>query len=198
MLKQVLPPAAPRIMTESEFLDLSDDTRFDRQLIRGELQERPRTIRGYSHGLVIVNLVHSLKAWLDTQLPPRGRLIAGDARVRLQRDPPTFVGVDIAYVAPHALPRGPRKARYADGPPILVAEICSGRNRVGDVDDKIELYFEAGVPLVWIVQPRYLTVTVHRPDAPPRMFNVEQELPGDRHLPGFNVPVARIFEGLED
>ncbi|WP_435018376.1 Uma2 family endonuclease [Tundrisphaera sp. TA3] len=189
---------SPRILTEQEFLDLPEDDRFERQLIRGELQERPMTTRGFPHSLVMMRLGQLLLNWIDTQPKPHGRLIGGEARVRLQPLPPTFVGVDLAYIAPDKLPAGLKKLRYADGPPALVVEILSPREQEDDVDDKIELYFEAGVPLVWIARPRQLTVTVHRPDAPPRMFNIEQELSGEPHLPGFAVPVARIFEGLED
>jgi hypothetical protein len=37
-------------------------------------------------------------------------------------------------------------------------------------------------------------VMVHRPDAEPELFNIRQELSGEPHLPGFRVPVARLFE----
>jgi len=192
------PAEAPVVtMTFEEFMALPDDG-VRRELIRGELRERPMTTRGYPHSLVITRLCQLLGNWIDSQQGPRGHLIGGEARVRLQAEPPTFVGVDIAYIAPGALPQNPRKARFADGPPALVVEILSPRDQADDVADKIELYFEVGVPLVWIVEPRHLTVTVHRPDTPPRLFNIEQELSGEPHLPGFLAPVARIFEGLED
>ena len=51
----------------------------------------------------------------------------------------------------------------------------------------------AGVALVWVINPRYRTVTVYRPDAEPEMFNIHQELSGDPHMPGFRVRVADIF-----
>jgi hypothetical protein len=37
-------------------------------------------------------------------------------------------------------------------------------------------------------------VTVYRPGTEPELFNVRQELSGEPHLPGFRVPVARLFE----
>ena len=39
----------------------------------------------------------------------------------------------------------------------------------------------------------FQTVTVHRPGAPPELFNITQQLSGKPHLPGFVVPVAKIF-----
>jgi Uma2 family endonuclease len=50
------------------------------------------------------------------------------------------------------------------------------------------------VALVWIIDPVLRTVTVCRPDAEPALFNVNQELTAEPHLPGFRVAVAEIFE----
>ena len=38
------------------------------------------------------------------------------------------------------------------------------------------------------------TVEVHRPDADPQLFNVQQTLTADPALPGFSTPVRTIFE----
>jgi Uma2 family endonuclease len=48
--------------------------------------------------------------------------------------------------------------------------------------------------LVWILNPYDRTVTVYQPDDEPDAFNVREELSGGPHLPGFRVPVARLFE----
>jgi Uma2 family endonuclease len=48
--------------------------------------------------------------------------------------------------------------------------------------------------VVWVVHPYDQTVTVHRAGELPALFNIEQELSGDPHLPGLRVPVARLFE----
>jgi Uma2 family endonuclease len=52
----------------------------------------------------------------------------------------------------------------------------------------------AGVPLVWILDPYHRTVTVYRPGREPEFANALQELSGEPHLPGFKVPVSRLFE----
>jgi Uma2 family endonuclease len=46
---------------------------------------------------------------------------------------------------------------------------------------------------VWVVNPADRTVRVYRPDVRPQLFNDEQELAGEPHLPGFRTPVARLF-----
>jgi Uma2 family endonuclease len=47
--------------------------------------------------------------------------------------------------------------------------------------------------VVWIVDPDLRTVTVHRPQTPPVLFNTLQELTCEPELPGFKVPVAHLF-----
>ena len=89
-----------RLMTEEEFLALPEDDGIERELIRGELREYPSmTTRGYAHSVVVFKIGHHLSLWLRRQPEPRGTIIGGEARVRLRRDPLTFVGIDVAYIA---------------------------------------------------------------------------------------------------
>ena len=108
------------------------------------------------------------------------------------------MGVDVAYVAAEFRPNHPRKARYVDGPPALVVEVLSPNDKHEDVADKVAEYLDAGVPLVWIVDPRFSTVTVHRPDAKPQLFNADQTITAEPHLPGLQIAVADLFEDLDD
>ena len=50
------------------------------------------------------------------------------------------------------------------------------------------------VPIVWVIDPYHQIVTVHRLKAKVRSYNTDEELSGDPELPGFRVPVARLFE----
>lgn len=187
-----------RTMTEEEFLGLPEVEGLERELIRGELRERVVTTRAYAHSIVTCNICLLLKSWLKLQPAPRGAIVGGEARVRLSRGPLTFVGVDVAYISSRARPEHPRKAGYVDGPPILVVEVLSPYDKLEDINDKVDIYLEAGVLLVWIVEPRHSIVTVHRPDAKPQLFNIDQELTAEPHLPGFRARVAELFEDLDD
>ena len=51
-----------------------------------------------------------------------------------------------------------------------------------------------GVKLVWIVDPHFQTVTVHRPDSKPDFFTNDDDLTAEPHLPGFQVAVRQFFE----
>lgn len=155
------------------------------------------TTRACAHTIVSSKIGYLLWTWQYLQPPPHGWVMTGDARIRLGTNPSSFVGADLAYVAADARPSAGRKARFIDKPPLLVIEILSPSDESEEIADKIELYLAAGVPLVWIVDARLSTVTVHRPDAPPQLFNVNQEITAEPHLPGFRVSVAEIFADLD-
>ncbi len=50
------------------------------------------------------------------------------------------------------------------------------------------------MPLVWVVHPSDRTVIVYGSNANLELCNIGQELSVEPHLPGFRVPVARLFE----
>ena len=58
---------------------------------------------------------------------------------------------------------------------------------------RTEEYFAAGVRMVWRLDPDRTTVTVHRPGQPDQVFGPADTLAVDDLLPGFAVPVARLF-----
>jgi Uma2 family endonuclease len=55
------------------------------------------------------------------------------------------------------------------------------------------MYLDAGVRLVWLVDPASQTVTIFRPDAIPTKLGVDENLDGGEVLPDFAVAVAEIF-----
>jgi Uma2 family endonuclease len=180
-------------MTTEELLALPDNG-MERWLIAGELRERPMTRRNRFHGRVAAVVTAELEIWRRAQQPPRGQVFTGDTGVRLRRDPDTVFGVDIMYVSPEVMARQTAEVTIIDGIPTLVVEVLSPNTTIEDLNEKIDAYLEAGVPLVWIIDPYRRTVTTLQPGDEPALFNVRQELAGEPHLPGFRVPVARLFD----
>lgn len=189
------PTESPRPMTSEEFFALPDDG-IDRDLIDGVVVEwgESMTRRHQLHASVEANVVYLLKTWLDDVPRPRGRIVSGEAYFRLHHDPDANVGIDVAHVSADLVARTPATSPYFDGPPVLAVEILSPSNRIGEIDDKVALYLDSGVPLVWVINPRFRTIAVFRPDAEPELINVLGELAAEPHLPGFRVPAARVFE----
>jgi Uma2 family endonuclease len=180
-------------MTTEEMLALPDNG-MERWLIDGELRERPMTMRNRFHSRVLIRVGKFLDDWLDQQPPPRGQVLSGEAGVRLRRDPDVTVGIDVVYVSSEVIVHQTDETTLIDGVPTLAVEIPSPKATVEEIEEKVTAYQRARVPLIWIINPYRRTVTVHALDAEPVLFNVEQELSGEPHLPGFRVPVARLFE----
>ena len=180
------------LMTTEELLALPEDG-TERWLDAGELRERPMTIRNRFHSRVLICVGTELELWLRQQPEPRGQVLGGEAGVRLTRDPDTTVGIDVVYVPADVVVRQTEETTLIDGVPTLAVEILSPNDKLEETHEKVALYRRAGVPLVWLLDPYDRTVKVYRPDGEPEMFNAGQELSGEPHLPGFRVPVARLF-----
>jgi len=179
-------------MATEELLAMPEDG-VARWLIRGQLREQPMTVRNRWHSRIVVRVAKFLDNWLDAQTEPRGSVLAGEAGCRLRRNPDTTVGIDVVYFSPEVASRQSDDTTLVEGVPVLVVEVLSPSDTQEHIDEKIDEYLAAGVALVWIIDPHDRTVLVYRPGLPPDMANVNQELSGDPHLPGFRVPVSLLF-----
>jgi len=178
-------------MTTEELLALPEDG-IDRELIRGQLREKPMTRRNRWHSAAEVSIAYFLQSWLESQPKPHGLVVGGEAGFRLRRNPDSTVGIDVAFVSAEVAANEP-DAPYFEGAPVLAVEILSPSDKQEEIDEKVELYLEMGVAIVWVVNPRFRTVVVFRAHAAPEMFNEHQELSAEPHLPGFRISVARLF-----
>ena len=152
------------------------------------------TRRNKHHAKVEARIAKLLGNWLDRQPPKTGEVHSGEIGCIIQQDPLITVGIDVAYFDYDVANDDSRGTSFIDGPPILAVEILSLSDTIEDITEKVEDYLAAGVALVWIVSPKFRTVEVHRPDADPELFNVQQTLTADPILSGFSTPVRAIFE----
>jgi Uma2 family endonuclease len=187
---------APKLMTAEEFLALPDDG-VERWLIRGELREKrdtDMTVRNRTHSITEGRVTGFLFKWLWDQPAPRGEVVCGEAGFLLRRDPATVTaGVDVAVVTAAQADARPPGTTLFDGPALLIAEVLSPHDTQEEVAERVEEYLACGVPVVWVISTYFRTVTVHRADAEPVLFNRTQTLTGDPELPGFSCPVADLF-----
>ena len=196
------------LITSEEFLSLPDDPGVERELIRDELRERPveragiapgglepSKMRGRKHSAIEARATRHHGKW-NANLPmPRGEVACGEAGCILRRGPDTGVGIDVAYFSAEAVVATPENSAYFQGPPTLAVEILSPSDMQAGIDEKVALYLEAGTLVVWVLNARFRTVTVHRPGTEPVPFNALQELTAEPHLPGFRVEIVDLFEG---
>jgi Uma2 family endonuclease len=187
------PPPETRLMTAEEFWALPDDG-TDRDLIDGQIRVwgLEMTWRNRSHSTIEARISFYLSLWLESRPAPAGVIVSGEAGFRLRRDPQTLVGIDVAYASAELVADTDPKFPYFDGPPVLAVEILSPSDSQEKVVTKVRKYHEAG-SVVWVIDPDFQTVSIHRPGQAVAVFNMHQELSGEPYLPGFRLAVAQLF-----
>ena len=77
--------------------------------------------------------------------------------------------------------------------PDLVVEVLSPGNTGIEVEDKLNEYLDAGVPMVWIVNPESRTIRIYRADGTTRLFRGQEAIENETLLPGFRLVVGDVF-----
>jgi Uma2 family endonuclease len=142
------------------------------------------------HGCVGIRLGALLFNYVDaTDL---GVVFGLDTLFLLKREPRTVRGPDVAFVAKDRMTNPLAHGVWAIAPD-LVAEVRSPSQSRPMMRDKVKDYLEAGVRLVWVVDPDGRSVTIYRSGQPPRTLGAADELEGEDALPGFRCVVASLF-----
>jgi Uma2 family endonuclease len=182
-------------MTTAELLAIPDDD-VRRWLIRGELRERgsPETrFRPRANAAALAQFSAELGNWHHDRPKPNGEVYCA-VWLRLPGTPETVVMADAVYVSPEVEAAQPADETFVHGVPTVIVEIPSPSNTSEDIEEKLDAYLEAGVPITWIVNPRRRTILAYRPDAEPVLFTASDDLTAEPHLLGFRVRVASLFE----
>jgi Uma2 family endonuclease len=122
-----------------------------------------------------------------------GYVTGADGGYILSSNPHTVVAPDIGFFRSGRYPEDYPERGYYPMPPDLAIEVISPTDERADMEKKQKLYARADVPLVWWVDPEARTVTIHRPDQAPEALNTSGTLDGGDVLPGFALPVERLF-----
>ncbi len=64
--------------------------------------------------------------------------------------------------------------------------------------EKIKEYFEAGVERVWVIYPDFAEIYDYDSPTSVQIVTRDQTLDGGTLLPGFQLPLAELFEGESD
>jgi Uma2 family endonuclease len=198
-----------RRMTYDDLMAQPDDG-YLHELVRGEIRRMPPPKA--RHGRVEIALGSAIDHYLEHRaialgwseegdLDSRDRLVGcpmvGEAGMRfsLPDDPDQVRGADVLYLTPEQVARHEQAIAtgYIPEVPALVAEVVSPSDKQRDVDEKVADYLAGGAQLVWLLRPNTRTGVVYSPDAEPRMIRFDGVLDGEDVLPGFSVPLKRLF-----
>jgi Uma2 family endonuclease len=161
------------------------------ELWRGELVEMPTS--GQDSSAVAVWLVVRVAIFVE----PRdlGVVTGADGGFILfsHDGEDTVVAPDVGFVRWEKVGTRTRTKGHCPVPPDLAIEVTSPFDRPGRISEKLALYVEARVPLIWWVDLQKKVVRVSRPGKPEETLRAGDVLDGEDVLPGFRLPVADIF-----
>jgi len=182
-------PNMTPLMTAQDLLKPGVPERAD--LVRGVLlvHEPP----GFRHGEITVQLTIALGTYVGTR--HLGRVVAGDAGFKLQSDPDTVRGADIAFVS---WERMPEKSPVGFPPlgPDLVVEVLSPGDRPGETLAKIGDWLSAGTRLVWVIDPERRLARIYRQDGSESLLGEADALDGEDILPGFTCTLGAVLKTI--
>lgn len=159
------------------------------ELVRGELVVREPPA-GW-HGGISNGVAYRLTGFVREG--GLGAVFGQDTGFQIASDPDTVRAPDTAFVRRERLSEIPRRG-YPRLAPDLVVEVLSPDDRPGEVLAKTGEWLDAGVRLVWVLDPEARQARVHRPDGSLALLGAEDELEGEDVLPGFRCHVAELLE----
>lgn len=179
------PPAT--LLTADEFA--ARYAHVHAELVAGVVQECPMPHQ--KHGKVCASISYYLN---QIAIPgDLGHVTSNDSWVRTGTNPDSVRGGDVCYFSYERLPKGEVPDGLLPVAPDLVVEVRSPSEYWTDVFTKVIEYLKAGVRVVVVLDPKTATASVYRPDELQQIFHNSDPLILPDVLPGFSVPVERLF-----
>lgn len=178
--------AAPPRLSIDEFLARYADLP-GAELVNGVVKEP--TVTFPRHGKICLRIGGLILAHVEAH--DLGHVMSNDSRVRVSAD--SVRGGDVIYFSYERLPKGAVPEGLLPVAPDLVVEVKSPSDRWGELFVKVGEYIQAGVRAVVVLDPATESATVYRPVELQQIFHNGDDLTLPDVLPGFAVPVARLF-----
>jgi Uma2 family endonuclease len=179
---------APGTATEKDVV-LADE-RENRlcELVDGTLVEKAM---GFEESRLAGKLLHLVSSYLDKN--DLGICIGADGMMRIA---PGLVRIpDLSFISWDRLPgRESPSEPIPDLAPDLAVEVLSEGNTKLEMARKVREYFDAGVILVWLIDPRKRNVRVFSTAEKSTLVRADQRLDGGAVLPGFVLSLSDLLD----
>jgi Uma2 family endonuclease len=173
-------------MTAEELFELPDDG-MRHELVEGEL--RSMTPAGGEHGRAALRIGARILEHVEEH--DLGAAFAAETGFVLGRSPDTVRAPDVAFVRADRL-RSPAWG-FPELAPDLVVEVVSPWDRASEVASTAAMWLDAGVRMVWVVDPQARLAAVHHPGGSVTVLREDGVLDGEDVLPGFRLPLVALF-----
>jgi Uma2 family endonuclease len=177
-----------RLITAEELEQFPSDFRYE--LIRGVLREM-QPPAGEEHGVLTFELSMHIGRFVKEH--KLGRCYAAGTGFITSRNPDTVVAANFTFIAAGRILSPPIEG-YVFLAPDIVLETRSTWDRKHDIAEKIERWLAAGVKIVLDLDPAGRQMTVYRPETEPIMLGPDDTFFGAAILPGFSLPIRKIFQ----
>ena len=158
------------------------------ELVDGVLVEK---VMGHQESRLAFRLGHALQSYLEVH--DLGILSGADGPHQILFDQVRFP--DVAFIGYDQIPEGADLSIAVPAwIPTLAVEVLSRSNTKAEMTRKLRNYFEAGVELVWYVDPSDRTIRVyHSPESVATLTETD-DLDGETILPGFRLAIRDWFD----
>ncbi len=175
-------------ITPEDLLVLEDRERYE--LLNGRLVEQSVSLKS---SWVAGEIAFLLRRYLEKN--PLGNVFPeGTSYQCFPEEPRRVRRADVSFIRTGRLTESQFDSGHCPIAPDLAVEVVSPHDNYADVVAKLDDYFSAGVPLVWVVEPESRTVAVYRNGAESiSLLHEADELSGEQVLPGFVCRVVDIF-----
>jgi Uma2 family endonuclease len=158
------------------------------ELVRGELIPMPPPPGG-EHGSKIERLASRVSSFVfDNSL---GECFAAETGFKIDVNPDTVRGPDWSFVRKERI-EGRLNDKHVPVVPDVVLEVRSPHDSRRAFADRIAMWINAGVEIVWALYPSDKRLVVHRKHEV-RPLGPEDTLTGEEVIPGFELDLRSLF-----
>jgi Uma2 family endonuclease len=179
---------APGTATEKDVVEAEERENRLCELVDGTLVEKAM---GFDESRLAIELSHRIKSFLDRN--DLGICVGADGMMRIA---PGLVRIpDVSFISWERLPgrESPREP-IPELAPDLAVEVLSEGNTRQEMGRKVREYFEAGVTLVWLIDPRKRSARVFSTIERSTLVRADQVLDGGAVLPGFVLLLSDLLD----
>jgi Uma2 family endonuclease len=179
---------APGTAAEKDVVEAEERENRLCELVDGTLVEKAM---GFEEARLAARLIYLVNSYLDDN--DLGICVGADGMMRIA---PGLVRIpDMSFVTWDRLPgrESPREP-IPDLAPDLAVEVLSDGNTKPEMARKVREYFDAGVIMVWLIDPKKRTARVFSSVGKSVLLRADQALDGGDVLPGFVVRLSDLFD----
>jgi Uma2 family endonuclease len=179
---------APGTATEKDVIEAERRENRLCELVDGTLVEKAV---GFEEARLAVQLGFLILSYLDKN--DLGVCVGADGMMRIA---PGLVRIsDVSFVPWDKLPgRESPQEPIPDLAPDLAVEVLSEGNTKAEMTRKVREYFEVGVVLVWLIDPKKRTARVFSTVGKSVLVQAKESIDGGEVLPGFVVKLSHLLD----